>query len=109
MTLWRRVLPARVWVQVDVTSEHPEGDVLSMWLDLYRVTLGEKPRWSQHDTTVYPWICYSFFIVFSMLSSVVLVRLLISMVCRDTYTHTHTDSLAARTRKKGWELIGWED
>lgn len=71
-------------MEVDVNDENPNGDVFAMFLDLYRVTLGEKPYWSKRETTIYPWIVFMFYITFSLLSSVVLVRLLISMF-NDTY------------------------
>jgi hypothetical protein len=94
-------------LRVDKTDDHPNGDVFAMWLDLYRTTLGEKPMWSKTNITEHPWVIYLFFIVFSLMCSVVLVRLLISMF-NETYANAKKSAESVWRIERGQFILTME-
>ena len=91
-----------LYVLKGVNEEQEEETLYEQWLELYRVTLGAKPYWSSTATTMGggEWLVL-FYVAFTVFSSVVLIRMLISMF-NETYNKTRQNAESVWRIERGY-------
>ena len=86
---------------INGSQEEAEGTFVEQFLQLYRVTLGEKPPWGSTLTAEgRDWVTL-FYVMFTIFSTVVLIRMLICMF-NETYIGARSNADAVWRIERGY-------